>query len=148
MTNFSIHALDIPSLHRRSIGFDRMFDELSRTFANNRAEDKYPPYNIIKVDASHYVIEVAVAGFGKDELDIEIKDSVLVVTGKQVDHDGPEVSYVHKGISNRAFERVFNLAEHVEIKAATVTNGILAIGLEQVIPEEKKPRAIPIMFEK
>ena len=148
MTNFSIHTLDIPNLHRHAIGFERMFDELNRSFANSRADDKYPPYNISKLDDTHYIIEVAVAGFGEDELNIELKDSTLIVTGKQLERTAQEATYIHKGISNRAFERVFNLAEHVEIKAATVSNGILAIALEQVIPEEKKPRAIPISFAK
>lgn len=148
MTQFTLHTLDLPNLHRHAIGFERMFDDLNRTFANSRAEDKYPPYNISKLDDTHYVIEVAVAGFGEHELDIELKDSTLVVTGKRADRGTEEVTYVHKGISNRSFERVFNLAEHVEIKAATVTNGILAIALEQIIPEEKKPRAIPITFAK
>lgn len=146
MTQFSVHTFDIPNLHRHAIGFDRIFNELNRTFANSRATDNYPPYNISKLDDTHYVIEVAVAGFGESDLNIELKDNTLTVTGKQ--GDKPEVDYIHKGISTRSFERVFNLAEHVEVRAATVNNGILAVALEQVIPEEKKPKSIAIAFNK
>ena len=146
MTNFTVHTFDIPNLHRHAIGFDRMFDDLSRTFANSRANDNYPPYNISKIDDTHYVIEVAVAGFVEDDLSIEVKDNTLTVTGKQ--GDKAAVDYIHKGISTRSFERVFNLAEHVEVSSATVANGILSIELEQNIPEEKQPRKIAITSSK
>ena len=148
MTQFTLRTLDLPHLHRHAIGFDRMFDELNRTFANSRATDSYPPYNIAKIDDTHYVIEVAVAGFAENEIDVELKDSTLTVTGKQSEKEMPPVEYVHKGISNRSFERVFNLAEHIEVRAATVTNGILAIALEQVIPVEKQAKKITLTFAK
>lgn len=147
MTQFSIHTLDLPNLHRHAIGFDRMFDELNRTFANSRANDTYPPYNIARIDETHYVIEVAIAGFAENEIDVELKDSALYVTGKQADKE-TNIDYTHKGISTRSFERIFNLAEHVEVRGATVNNGILAITLEQVIPEDKKPRKIELSFTK
>lgn len=151
MTQFSIHTLDLPSLHRHAIGFDKMFEELNRTFANSRGDNgNYPPYNIAKLDDTHYVVEVAVAGFKEDELDIEFKDNVLTVKGEQAKKDETtnEIEYLHKGISARSFVRTFTLAENVEVKAATVQNGILAVALEHIVPEEKQPKKIAITFAK
>ena len=95
----------------------------------------------------HYVIEVAVAGFAEDEIDVELKDNVLTVRGEQAKRE-TEVEYLHKGISARNFTRTFPLAEHIEVRGATVKNGILAIALEQVVPEEDKPKKIAITFAK
>jgi molecular chaperone IbpA len=149
MTQFSIHTLNLPEIHRHAIGFDRMFNELNRTFANSaKSNENYPPYNIVNVDDTHTVIEVAVAGFAETELDVELKDGTLHVTGKKTTEDKDKLTYAHKGISTRNFERVFNLSEHVEIRGANVTNGILAIALELVVPEEKKPRKIALTFNK
>jgi molecular chaperone IbpA len=148
MTQFTFSTLDIPALHRHAIGFDRMFEELNRTFANSKG-DNYPPYNVIKLDETHYVVEVAVAGFAEDELDVELKDGVLTVAGeksKQELDNAPE--YLHKGISARSFLRKFTLAENVEVCAATVKNGVLSVALEHVVPEEKKPKKIAITFAK
>lgn len=147
MTQFTLHTLDLPALHRHAIGFDRMFDELNRTFANSKTDGNYPPYNIAKLDDNHFVIEVAVAGFAEDELDVELKDGVLIVKGDQAKKE-VEIEYTHKGISTRNFTRTFNLAEHVEVKGATVKNGILAVALELVVPEEKQPKKIAISFQK
>lgn len=149
MTNFSIHTLDLPNIHRTAIGFDRVFNELNRTFANSsKASENYPPYNIVKIDDTNTVIEVAVAGFGEHEIDVEMKNGALYVVGKKAEGDKDTFQYVHKGISTRNFERVFSIAEHVEIRGANVTNGILAIALELVVPEEKKPRKIALTFNK
>ena len=125
MTNLQIHTLDLPSfvnqIHRQTIGFDRMFEELNRTFANSR-QDNYPPHNVVKLDDTHYVIEVAVAGFAEDEIDVELKENVLTVRGEQSKKE-QEVEYLHKGISARNFVRTFPLAEHIEVRGATVQNG-------------------------
>lgn len=147
MTQFTLKTLDLPALHRSTIGFDRMFDELHRTFSNSRADGTYPPYNIAKLDETHYVVEVAVAGFRENELDVELKDGVLTVTGEQEKPEN-EPQYLHKGISARNFTRTFTLAENMEVRGATVTNGILAIALEHIIPEEKQPKKIAISFQK
>jgi molecular chaperone IbpA len=149
MTQFTLHALDLPSLHRHAIGFDRMFDELNRTFANSRGDGNYPPHNVIQIDDTHYVVEVAVAGFAKDEIDVELKENVLTVRGEQAkEEDAAEIKYLHKGISARNFTRTFNLAENVQVRAATVNNGILAVALELIVPEEKKAKKIAITFNK
>jgi molecular chaperone IbpA len=147
MTQFTLRTFDLPALHRHSIGFDRMFEELNRTFANSK--DNYPPHNIIQLDDTHFVIEVAVAGFAENEIDVELKENVLIVKGekeKSPEKEGRE--YLHKGISARNFVRTFPLAENVEVRGATVKNGILAVALELVIPEEEKPKKIQITFTK
>lgn len=147
MTQFAFSTLDIPALHRHAIGFDRMFEELGRSFANSKT-DNYPPYNVIKLDETHYVVEVAVAGFSEEELDVELKDGVLSVSGEKVKSEGDSAEYLHKGISARSFLRRFTLAENVEVCAATVKNGVLSVALEHVVPEEKKPKKIAITFAK
>ena len=148
MTNLQIHTLDLPSfvnqVHRQTIGFDRMFDDLNRQFANSR-QDNYPPHNVVKLDDTHYVIEVAVAGFAQDEVNVELKENVLTVTGKQ-DKQINEIEYLHKGISTRNFVRTFPLAEHIEVRGATIRNGILSIALEHIVPEAMKPKTIAITY--
>lgn len=146
MTQFTLSTLDLPALHRHAIGFDRMFNELNRTFANSRA-DNYPPHNVVKLDETHYVIEVAVAGFAETEIDVELKENVLTVKGEQTKTD-KEIEYLHKGISARNFTRTFTLADNMEVRGATVKNGILAVALEQIVPEEQKPKKIQITFAK
>ena len=147
MTQFSIHTLDLPTLHRHAVGFDRMFEDLNRTFANSR-QDNYPPHNVVELDDTHFVIEVAVAGFKEDELDVEFKDQKIIIKGQKAKTEGIELKYQHKGISTRNFEREFALAEHLQVRGATVENGILAIALELVVPEEKQPKKIAITFAK
>jgi len=150
MTQLQIHTLDLPTfvnqIHRQAIGFDSLFEQLNRNFANSKS-DNYPPHNVVKLDDTHYVIEVAVAGFAEDEIDVELKENVLTVQGEQIKKE-VEVEYLHKGISARNFTRTFPLAEHIEVRGATVKNGILAIALEQVVPEEDKPKKIAITFAK
>jgi molecular chaperone IbpA len=149
MTNFTLRTFDLPALHRHAIGFDRMFEEIERTFANARGSDNYPPHNVVKLDDTHYVIEVAVAGFKQDEIDVELKDGTLIVKGERARaEEDAKPEYLHKGISNRNFTRSFIFPENMEVRAATVENGILAIALELVVPEEKKPKKIQIAFTK
>lgn len=122
------------------IGFDRMIDrmrEQTPSQANN-----YPPYNIVKTDENFYELQLAIAGFTQDDLDIEVKDGVLTIEGKKEGAD--EKNYIHKGISARAFRRTFTLSDTIVINGADLTDGILTVELENVIPEEKKPRKIEI----
>lgn len=151
MTQYQLTTLDLPALHRRTIGFDQLFQELNKVFANSRAEDNYPPHNIIKVDDDHYVIEVAVAGFADDEIDVELEKNRLTIRGCQTRNesvDAAPIEYVHKGISSKQFEKSWPLAEHVEVRAAKVKNGILSIALERIVPEDAKPKKIAIEFQK
>jgi len=147
MTNFTLHTIDIPSLHRHAIGFDTLFEQLNRTFANSKSDSNYPPHNVVKIDDSHYVIELAVAGFAEDEINVELKDNILTVQGDQTRAEAG-IEYLYKGIGSRNFVRTFPLAEHIEVRGATVKNGILSIALEQIVPEEDKPKKIAITFAK
>ena len=125
-----------------SIGFDRMFDRLlddSLVTTTN-----YPPYNIVKMDDTNYAIQIAVAGFGKDDIEIETKENTLSIKSKERGDVVDETTYLHKGISNRAFNRTFTISDDVVVKGATFENGLLNVELERIIPEEKKPRLIEI----
>jgi len=144
MTNTAL-ALDPNRVRTYSIGFDRMFDRLVDEVASGASVTNYPPYNIIKTSDTDYAIQVAVAGFSKDDIEIETKENTLVVKSKEKDSEiVDEVEYLHKGISNRAFTRSFTIADDVEVKGASYENGLLVITLERIIPEAKKPRLIEI----
>jgi molecular chaperone IbpA len=121
------------------IGFDRVLDRMHQTAVG---QSNYPPYNIVKVDENNYTIDIAVAGFAEDELSIELKDGILYVEGKKKEDD--KTVYLHKGISTRQFRRSFTLSDTIVVRGADYHNGILYIDLENVIPEEKKPRKIAI----
>ena len=138
MTQFNIRTLDLPSLHRSAIGFDRMFEELNRTFANSKSGN-YPPHNVVQQDETHFVVEVAVAGFAESEINVELADNVLTVTGEKVRNEDEVVPN---------FVRSFTLADNIEVREAVVENGILSVNLELVIPEEKKPKTIALTFKK
>ena len=127
------------------IGFDdtinnlqKMHDEVTKNIPN------YPPYNIKKVDDSHYVIEMAVAGFGQTDLDIEMIDGKLVVRGQTTTNEEEDNSFLFKGIANRAFTRTFALNDEIEVKDAEIFNGMLKIALERLIPEHKQPKKIAV----
>lgn len=125
-----------------SIGFEGLFRQLEEV-KSAMANENYPPHNIVKIDDDHYMVELAVAGFGKNELDLTVQDGVLTVTGSRDDNR----VYVHKGVSTRKFTRSFTLNEHVEVKSANVENGILSIELERNIPEAQRPRKIAIGYK-
>ena len=141
-------TVDLPALmahlHRASVGFDNMFDNLHR-FAGSPETAKYPPHDIVKHNDTCYSIEVAVAGFKENELEVTVENSVLTIKGTQTDR---AVDYLHRGISTRNFHKVINLAEHVVVKGATIDNGLLVVNLEIEIPEVLKPRQIPIVQAK
>jgi molecular chaperone IbpA len=121
------------------VGFDHIFKELEDM--TKHAADHYPPHNIIKDEDMKYRIEVATAGFKEEELSVELKDGILEVNG---DHTPRGLEFIHKGISTRKFHRSFRLSEYTQVTGASLENGILAIHLEVVLPEEKKPRKIEI----
>ena len=122
-----------------TIGFDKLFSDMERI---SNIQDNFPPYNVIKSSDDSYLIELAVAGFNKDELNIEYKDSILTVTGDNTTRQ--ELDFVHKGISERSFKRSWTLGDHVKVKTAKVVNGLLVISLEREIPESEKPQTIKI----
>jgi molecular chaperone IbpA len=137
MTNF-----DFSPYYCATVGFDRVFDLLD-SVASQTSATGYPPYNIEKAGDDAYRIVMAVAGFSEAELNVIHKESELLVTGKtHPSADGKE--YLYRGIAGRDFERRFQLAEHVRVTGASLTNGLLTIELKREIPEEKRARAIPI----
>ena len=137
-----MRAYDFSPLFRSTVGFDRLFDMLDQ--AGDTAQS-YPPYNIERTDENHYRVTLAVAGFGEKDLNVEVRDGVLSVSGKREDGVKEDKgSFLHQGIAGRAFERRFQLADHVEVRSAKLENGLLHIELEQIVPEEKKPRRIAI----
>jgi len=134
-----MRAFDFSPFFRSTVGFDHLFDMLDQIADTGTA---YPPYNIERTDENNYRVTLAVAGFAEKDLSVEVRDGVLAVTGRR--EDGQKQGYLYQGIAGRAFERRFQLAEHVEVKAAKLENGLLHIDLERVVPEEKKPRRILI----
>jgi molecular chaperone IbpA len=126
------------------VGFDEQFSKMQKLHDDiTKNIPNYPPYNIRKVDDTHYVIEMAVAGFGQNEIDIEIDGGKLVVKGNVASQDADD-SFLFKGIAARAFTRTFALNDQVEVKDAEIFNGMLKIALERLIPEEKKPKKIAV----
>jgi len=141
-------TLDIPALHRRFIGFDQLFEELNRTFTTAAKQDNYPPHNVIRTGDNLFQIEIAVAGFAEDELDVELEGRMLTVRGERQRPADDAHEYLHRGISGRNFERSWPLGENLEVRTVTVRNGILTVSLENIVPEEAKPKKIPIAFTK
>ena len=136
----------ITSLTPFTVGMDRMFRDLEQ-FSNSFAGSStaYPPYNIEQIDEGRWVISMAIAGFGEEDIKVSQKERNLTVKGKiESKTDENEEHFVHHGIANRSFDRTFRLGPHVLVRNATLKNGMLAIDLEQELPEEEKPKEIPI----
>jgi molecular chaperone IbpA len=136
---------DLQKMMGFSVGFDTIFD---RFFDMDLTRDSgYPPYNIRKINEAQYVIEIALAGFSKDDIEVEVTEGSLTIRSKKLDEkeeDTSEDSYVHKGIAKRTFLRCWTLSDDIFVKGADLKDGMLVINLEKVIPEEKKPRLITI----
>lgn len=131
-------AFSFPRSH--FIGFDHVWSEIERL--SDMADNKlYPPHNVVKHDDSTFTIELALAGYSKDDLKVEVKEGILVIAG---DKSGEEREYLHRGISSKKFTRTFRLSEHVVVSGADFVDGLLVIDLKLEIPEEKLPRDIPI----
>ena len=143
-----LRSLDIPQLHKFGIGFDNMFDELMRVSAQ-QSSTNYPPYNVVQITEDEYMISLAVAGFGFDNLSVTKEKNFLIIEGKEYQADSEQIvpNYLHKGISNRDFRREFKLADHVEIENAHLELGILNIHLKRETPEEQKPKSIAITYK-
>lgn len=143
----TLRSFDIPAIHKFGIGFDNMFDELMRVSAQ-QGSTNYPPYNIVQINEDEYMISVAVAGFGHDNLSVTKDKKFLIIEGKEYQSDSEKIvpNYLHKGISNRDFRREFQLADHVEISNAHLELGILSIHLTREVPEEAKPKTIAITY--
>ena len=123
-----------------TVGFDNIFDQLSTL--SDFDIPNYPPYNIKKIDKENYQLEMALAGFTKDEIDVEVKENTLTISARTSDKE--EDSFVHQGIARRAFKRRWTLAEHLEVDDAKLKDGILIVEMKLHLPEEKKPKTIKI----
>jgi molecular chaperone IbpA len=134
-------TIDFAPLFRSTVGFDRLFDLLDGA-TRFEVADNYPPYNIEKTGEDAYRITMAVAGFGPEDLSITAQPNLLVVAGQKAKQD--DVKYLHHGLATRAFERRFNLADYVQVKGASLENGLLSVNLVREIPEAMKPRTIQI----
>jgi len=143
----TLRSFDLPALTKFGIGFDNMFDELMRVNAQ-QSSTNYPPYNIVQINEDEYMISLAVAGFGLDNLSVTKDKKFLIIEGKEYDPDCEKIvpNYLHKGISNRDFRREFQLADHVEISNAHLELGILSVYLKRQVPEDAKPKSIAITY--
>ncbi len=140
-----MRTFDLAPLYRSTVGFDRVFDLLDTV---GKAETGgYPPYNIERLDEDDYRITLAVAGFSEEELDVELHENTLTVTGSRGEADEGR-TFLYQGIAGRSFQRRFQLAEHVKVAGASLVNGLLNIELQREIPESAKPRKISISGEK
>lgn len=142
-----MRTIDFTPVFRSTIGFDRMARLVDAAYqaSESSAQNSYPPYNIEKLDEDSYRITMAVAGFGESDIDVTVKENSLTVSGKvEKDESTPAQTYLHRGIATRAFERKFDLADHIVVTGAAMENGLLHIDLVREVPEEKKPRTIAI----
>ena len=125
-----------------AVGYDRVFDQLQKYVTNNVQSSGFPPYNIQKGGDYNYTIELALAGFSKDDIEVEVADGTLSVRSDKKSE--PDDYSIHRGISFRRFDRKFTLADDIVVNGANLENGLLRIELERVVPEEKKPRLIEV----
>ncbi|MGB0747706.1 MAG: Hsp20 family protein [Magnetospiraceae bacterium] len=140
-----MRTLDFSPLFRSTVGFDRLERLMDSAMSLDQAGSAYPPYNIESLDENSYRISMAVAGFGEDDLNIEVKEDTLTVSGKIArDEKADQPKYLHRGIANRAFERRFQLADHIRVVGASLVNGLLHVELVREVPESAKPRTISI----
>jgi len=138
-----MRTYDLTPLFRTSIGFDRMGQLLDAAMQLENKASSYPPYNIVRAGEDAYRITLAVAGFGEEDLDVTVQENRLTVTGRNAEAS-EELQYLHRGIAGRAFERRFQLADHIQVTDARMDNGLLHIELVREIPEALKPRTIAI----
>jgi molecular chaperone IbpA len=141
----TLRSADIPAFHKFGIGFDNMFDELLRVNAQ-QSNNNYPPYNIVQINEDEFMISIAVAGFGHDNLTVTKEKNFLIIDGAYSTDivNTNTINYLHRGISERNFRREFQLADHVEITNAHLELGVLNLHLKREVPEAQKPRSIQI----
>lgn len=141
-----MNRIDLTPLYRSSVGYDRFGSLLDAAFQTEKTSAGYPPYNIEVVEENNYAITIAVAGFKEAELNIQVENGVLTVSGKK---ESPEEAknFLHQGIASRSFERKFNLADHIEVVDAKLADGLLNVHLVKEIPEAMKPKNIAISSE-
>ncbi|HSC82992.1 MAG TPA: Hsp20 family protein [Pseudomonas sp.] len=137
-------AFSMAPLFRHSVGFDRFNDLFESALRSNDAGSSYPPYNVEKHGDDQYRIVVAAAGFQDEDLELQVERGVLTVSGGRRERSAESVTYLHQGIAQRGFKLSFRLADHIEVKAASLNSGLLNIDLVRIVPEEAKAKRIPI----
>lgn len=145
MTTHQLARFDTNALNKALIGFDTLFNDFERRLST-QVNNNYPPYNIVKYDDDRYEIQIAVSGFEKEEVTVEIDQNILTIRGYS-ERDQDVVQYLYRGLAARDFNRSFTLADHMEVGEAKIKNGILTIELNRVVPEALKPRVLPIKSE-
>ena len=138
-----MRELDLSPLYRSTVGFDSLVSVFEQITSFENEATTYPPYNIERLTHNEYRITMAVAGFDKHDIDIEVNEDILSIRGEKKDADKERV-FLHRGIASRAFERRFQLADYVEVRSADVKDGLLSVDLEREVPERLKPRTIEI----
>jgi molecular chaperone IbpA len=140
-------TLDLTPFYRSAIGVDRLFDRIAGQLDSTTASSNYPPYNILKTGENTYEVQVAVAGFKQGEVNVEVNEGNLIITGEKINTELPQGhEYTHQGISARRFVRTFGLADYVEVDSAIAKDGILTVKLERHVPEAMKPKTIAITY--
>ncbi len=141
-----MRTIDLSPLYRSLVGIDRVSELINAAARADNGSPTYPPFNVEEVGENAYRIELAVAGFGESDIDVEVRDSTLLITGRKSGEDNR--AFLHRGIAERAFERRFQLADYVVVTGAKLENGLLVIDLERQVPERLKPRKIEIATER
>jgi molecular chaperone IbpA len=136
-----------PAALRALVGFDTMFEQLERKFAGDKPHTNYPPHNVIKIGEHSYEIQIAVSGFDKSEIKVEVDQDQLIITGERAKEEDNGIEYLYRGLATRNFVKSLTLAEYMEVKDANIKNGILTVLIERIIPEALKPRRIAINGE-
>ena len=142
MKNNQLSRID--SLSRALVGFDTMFDQMERRFANS-VNSNYPPHNILRIAENEYAIQLAVTGFERSEISVTVEKNVLIVKGESVSTDYATEQYLHRGLATRDFVKEFPLAEHIEVVGAETKNGMLIVKLVRNVPESAKPKIIDVV---
>jgi molecular chaperone IbpA len=137
---------DTAALNKALLGFDAMFSDFEHRYAN-QINSNYPPYNILKRSENSYEIQIAVTGFERDEVSVEVDQNQLIVRAERKALEDVETTYIHRGLASRSFERTWTLAEYVEVGEGRIKNGVLTIELTRIVPETMKPRSIKIKGE-
>jgi molecular chaperone IbpA len=141
LVRFDTNALN--ALNRALIGFDDVFNNFERRFAN-QVSNNYPPYNVVKIDENLYEIQIAVTGFEKQELSVSVDQDQLIVKGESMTTDYAPEQYLHRGLASRDFEKSWTLADHMEVDSVEIKNGLLKIKIVRIVPEALKPRQLEI----
>ena len=134
----------LDALSRALIGFDQMFDQMERRYANS-VNNNYPPHNILRLEENEYAIQIAVTGFDKSEISVTVENNVLIVKGESMTTEYAQEQYLHRGLATRDFVKEFPLAEHIEVVGAETKNGMLTVKLVRNVPESAKPKIIDIV---